>query len=86
MLSGENEGASFGDYWKPNDTRPIHLKEAEAALKALESLEKEIQNYRVDLLADNQAVKCAWQNQGGKDNQLNGIMKRIDKTRFLEEY
>lgn len=82
MLSGENEGASFGDYWKPKDTRPIHLKEAEAALKALESLEKEIQNYRVDLLADNQAVKCAWQNQGGKDNQLNGIMKRIDKTRF----
>lgn len=77
LLSGENEGTSFGDYWKPNDTRPIHLKKDETALKALQSLWTEIQNHRVDLLTDNQAVKCAWQNQGGKDNQLNGIMKQI---------
>lgn len=42
LLSGENEGASFGDYYKPNDTGTIHLKEAEAALKVLQSLGTEI--------------------------------------------
>lgn len=51
-------------------------------LKALQSLRTEIQNHRVDLLTDNQAVKCAWQNQGGKDNQLNGIMKQIFQLVF----
>lgn len=82
LLSGENEGTSFGDYWKLNNTRPIHLKEAEAALKALQSLGTEIQNHRVDLLTDNQAVKCAWHNQGGNDSQLNGIMKQIVQLVF----
>lgn len=36
----------------------------------------------MDLNTDNQVVKCAWQNQGGKGNQLNGIMKQICQLVF----
>lgn len=49
----EIEGAAFGDFWKEGDKRSIHLKEAEALLKAVQSLGLEIKNHRLDILTDN---------------------------------
>lgn len=53
VLSGRLKGAAFGDFWKEGDKRSIHLKEAEALLKAVQSLGLEIKNHRLDILTDN---------------------------------
>lgn len=51
------------------------MKEAEALLKAVQSLGLEIKNHRLDILTDNKAVRFSWQNQGSKNRDLNFIMK-----------
>lgn len=56
VLSGKLKGVAFGDFWEEGDKRPIHLKEAEALLKAVQSLGLEIKNHRLDILTDNKAV------------------------------
>lgn len=82
VLSGKLKGAAFGDFWKEGDKRPIHLKEAEALLKAVQSLGLEIKNHRLDILTDNKAVLFSWQNQGSKNRDLNCIMKQIFQYLF----
>ena len=77
ILSGDKDGMLFGDFWDENDSRPIHLKEAEAVLKVLQSLGDSLKNHRVDLYSDNKAVICSWENQGGKDGALNAVIKTI---------
>ncbi|KAK3089815.1 hypothetical protein FSP39_006754 [Pinctada imbricata] len=77
ILSGDKKGLAFGDFWDENDTRPIHLKEAEAVIKALQSVADHIGNHRVDLFTDNMSVIHAWENQGGKDPHLNRLMKTL---------
>ncbi|CAG2220100.1 unnamed protein product [Mytilus edulis] len=67
----------MGDYWLADDTRPIHEKEAEAILKALQSLGKSLLDSRVDVLTDSMAVIGAWNSQGSKCPALNCIMKDI---------
>ncbi|CAG2192597.1 unnamed protein product [Mytilus edulis] len=68
---------TMGDYWLADDTRPIHEKEAEAILKALQSLGKSLLDSRVDVLTDSMAVIGAWNSQGSKCPALNCIMKDI---------
>ncbi|KAK3107263.1 hypothetical protein FSP39_010584 [Pinctada imbricata] len=80
ILSGDQRGMLFGDFWDDNDKRPIHLKEAEAVLKVLQSLGDKIRNHRVDLYTDNKAVICSWENQGGRDCALNDLMKDIFRS------
>lgn len=82
VLSGKLKGAAFGDFWDEGDIRPIHLKEAEASLKAVQSLGLEIKNHRLDILTDNKAVLFSWQNQGSKNRDLNCIMKQIFQYLF----
>lgn len=77
VLSGSMKGEKFGDYWLEGDSRPIHLKEAEAVVKAVESLEFTLKDCRLDVLTDNTSVLYAWENQGGRDSSLNSIMKRL---------
>lgn len=52
------KGMNFGDYWLERDERPIHLKESEALLKTVQSLDTstKIRDHRLDMLTDNQAV------------------------------
>ncbi|CAG2235217.1 unnamed protein product [Mytilus edulis] len=73
---GDNH-LTMGDYWLADDTRPIHEKEAEAILKALQSLGKSLLDSRVDVLTDSMAVIGAWNSQGSKCPALNCIMKDI---------
>lgn len=58
IMSGIMNGMNFGDYWLEGDERPIHLKESEALLKAVQSLDTstKIRDHRLDMLTDNQAV------------------------------
>ncbi|MES9882072.1 MAG: reverse transcriptase domain-containing protein, partial [Sedimenticola sp.] len=77
ILSGDMLGGTFGDFWTPHDKRPIHLKEADAVVKCLQSLESQIQDTRVDLWTDNMAVVHAWTNQGSRDPLLNTVMKML---------
>lgn len=44
------------DFFKEDDSRPIHLKEGEALLKTLISLDNCLANHRVDAFVDNQAL------------------------------
>jgi hypothetical protein len=57
-MSGIMKGMNFGDYWLERDERPIHLKESEALLKTVQSLDTstKIRDHRLDMLTDNQAV------------------------------
>lgn len=77
VCSVDGERSVIGDYWDDGDARPIHLKEASAVLKALESFGGLLDDSRVDLLTDNMAVRSVWENQGGRDAKLNHITKEI---------
>ncbi|CAG2202351.1 unnamed protein product [Mytilus edulis] len=76
-VPGCDNHLTMGDYWLADDTRPIHEKEAEAILKALQSLGKSLLDSRVDVLTDSMAVIGAWNSQGSKCPALNCIMKDI---------
>ena len=77
ILSGNMENMEFGDFWDSNDKRPIHLKEADAIIKVLQSLSTSIANHRVDLYTDNMSVIYSWENQGGRDSALNTLIKTL---------
>ncbi|KAK6175833.1 hypothetical protein SNE40_014216 [Patella caerulea] len=72
-----NSEINLGDYWPEGDNRPIHLKEADAVLKSLQSLDVSLRNSRVDVSVDNMAVISVWGNHGGRDTRLNSIIKEI---------
>lgn len=76
-FSGEFKGLILSDFWSNDDSRPIHLKEAEAVYNVLYSCKDKIKNSRVDVLSDIMAVIKTWENQGGKDKQLNDIIKHF---------
>jgi hypothetical protein len=70
-------GEVINDLWAVDDNRPIHLKEGVALLKTLQSITPSIQDKRVDVLVDNQAVVKSWQNQGSRDPELTKLIKSI---------
>ena len=49
ILSGSFKGLTFGDFRMPDDNRPIRLKEVEAVLRSLQSLESQLQNIFIDI-------------------------------------
>ena len=71
------QGEEYGDYWALDDDRPIHLKEGDAVIHALTTLENELRNSHVDVLVDNQAVIAAWSHEGCRDVALTGLMKDL---------
>ena len=77
IMSGQDKGATFSDFWASGYKRSIHLKEADAVLKALSSMVTRIKDSWVDILSDNMAVIQSFENQGGKYQALNNIMKQI---------
>ena len=67
----------LGDFFRDNDTRPIHLKEAEGLYQAINVMSSQLENHRVDAHVDNQAVVAAWEGQGCKCPELNNYVKKI---------
>lgn len=54
----------LGDFFSDSDTRPIHLKEAEALYRTLSAIRQDLENLRVDAYVDNQAVVAVWEGEG----------------------
>lgn len=71
------EDLVLGDYWSENDVRPIHVKEADAILRALMSLSSMVQDSRVDVYTDSMAVIGSWNSQGKRCKELNDIIKDV---------
>lgn len=71
------EGSQFGDLWPHGDTRPIHLKEADALLHTIRSVGERLRDHRVDAKVDNMAVVKAWQHEGSRDPQLTAMLKQL---------
>ena len=67
----------FGDYWKSRDSRPIHIKEAQAVVNSLSALKETISDHRVGVFCDNLAVVKAWSSQGARDPALNAVLKDL---------
>lgn len=65
------------DYWRNEDDRPIHVKEAQALFNALCSVKDVVKNHRVDAYVDNLACVYGWESMSGKDPALNRIMKSL---------
>ena len=76
VLQQSGQRTVIRDYW--SDAEPhINVLEAAAVEQALNSLAPRIQNARVDVWSDSQVVVVAWQNQGGKNSQVNDVFQRI---------
>jgi len=81
--SGFAWGASLGnekimyDMWTGDDKRPIHLKETEALLKALESIKPQIRDHRVDVRVDNKVLIQSWASQKCKDLEMVKLLKAL---------
>ena len=67
----------ISDFWDKNDTRPIHLKEAEAVYRVLKALGGRLVDSRVQVFTDNMAVLGVWKSQGARDSALNQITKSL---------
>ncbi len=65
------------DYWRGQDSRPIHVKEGEALLNTMLGVAETLRDARVDAYVDNKAVCAAWDGLGAKDPALNGVMKQL---------
>lgn len=73
----KGDQVELADFWGAGDNRPIHLKEAEALLVTLRSMQQRIRGHRVDVYIDSMVVLRAWQKQGSRDVQLARLLKSI---------
>ena len=71
------EDLEVHDYFGHGDSSPIHVKEALAVLKTVEALGSKIQDSRLDVLSDNQALVETWKGQGSRSSELNNVLKLI---------
>ncbi|XP_069137272.1 uncharacterized protein [Argopecten irradians] len=71
------EGEALGDFFLRGDSRPIHVKEAEALYQTILALEDKLENHRVDAMVDNKAVVAAWEGQGCKCPELVKFIKGL---------
>ncbi|KAK3107249.1 hypothetical protein FSP39_010260 [Pinctada imbricata] len=75
LLKGDN--LKMGDFWERDDSRPIHIKEAQALIKTLTALEGSICYHKVDAFVNNKALVSVWERQGRKDPSLNRVIKEL---------
>lgn len=69
---------SVRDYWSDNlRSLPIAVKEARALVSTLEAGKSIISNCRLDVHTDNLAFMHSWHKQGGKNRQLNEVLKEL---------
>ncbi|KAL9956108.1 hypothetical protein ACROYT_G037537 [Oculina patagonica] len=71
------------DYWT-SDTRshPIVVKEALAFVNTLQAGKSLVTNERVDAHSDSLAFLQSWEEQGGRNAQLNDALKKLHETAF----
>lgn len=60
----------LGDFFSDNDTRPIHLKEAEALYQTLSTIRKDFKKHRVFGYVDNQVAVVACEREGCRCSEL----------------
>lgn len=77
LVLGKQSIGEFSDFWEMGDHRPIHIKEAHALYNALLSNMDILANNSIDAYVDNLPLVHAWENQKGKDINLNRILKAI---------
>ena len=77
LVFSEQNFVEFSDFWKNDDSRPIHLKEANALVNALNSVSNKVRDHRVDAYVDNLACVYAWENFSSKDPELNSLIKAL---------
>ena len=66
------------DYWKSQDrSSVIAVKEVKALHNTRLTFNDYLSNARVDAYVGNQKLIAAWNNEGGKNIQLNDIIKGI---------
>lgn len=66
------------DYWPPSDLRrDISVKETLALVNVLEAFSSSVQNRRVDVFTDSQALIRSWNRQGSKSHQLCDALKKL---------
>lgn len=72
---------SIRDYWSDGCRHyPIVVKEARALLLTLQACKPLIVNSRLDVHTDNKAFMQSWLKQGGKNSQLNDVLKDLSTT------
>ena len=76
-IGEEGSPTELADFWAKGDTRPTHLKEAEALLLTLRAVRDRIAGHRMDAFVDNMAVVCAWGKQGCRDMELERLLKHV---------
>ena len=65
-------------YWSKDEMMlDIATREAIAVDKVLHAFKDIVEDYRVDVISDNQAVMHAWNNQGSKGCDLNDAIKAL---------
>ncbi|KAI8493296.1 hypothetical protein Bbelb_293000 [Branchiostoma belcheri] len=76
-----SQAITVRDYWTAEDFQaPIHVEEAKAIALTLKATGSIIENARVMMETDNQAVEKAWEGEGGEDLVLVRILKGIFET------
>ena len=66
------------DYWDDESRKlPIAIREALALLYTLQAGQNVIRNTRVDAHTDNMTFLQSWKKLGGKNRQLNNVLKRL---------
>ena len=65
------------DFWQADDPRPIHLKEADALLRALQASKDVTKDTRVIAHVDNRVVVDAWNNFRSRKEDLNILLLQL---------
>ncbi|KAK3710380.1 hypothetical protein QZH41_012307 [Actinostola sp. cb2023] len=72
------ESLKVRDYWSSGiKTSPIVVKEATALVHVLRAGKHLVANSRVDAHTDNLAFLQSWKKQGGKNQELNDVLKQL---------
>lgn len=81
LSNGQSQ--TFSDYWS-DEIKGSHImiKEALALKNAIISLGEKLGNSRIMARVDNKALVFAWNNQYGKNDELNKILKDIFQLTF----
>lgn len=78
ILVPGNPPLEIRDYWGEESRHlPIVVKEALALLHTLQAGKTVLSNARVDAHTDNMAFLNSWNKSGGKNRQLNDVLKRL---------
>ena len=76
VLMTDNGRMEAGDYWR-EDSGSINFLEAKVLLCALDAFKSRIRNSRVDVHTDSRALLGSCQREGGRNTEINDMIKAI---------